>query len=247
MDRPLNGSGRAAVDLTLYLPALLGAFLITLLEMTEVVILVIAVSADHPTARPGATGAVAGVAVVSAVAVGVGAALGAFPHADLLYVSAALLAAFGLFLFRSTLKSYRRAAQPSGTAHPSAVASAVQFGTGFTAGGVEAVETVIVLLGLSAAGYTFSAVVGAVLAGGILIVLALGLHERLRRIKVPWLKWLGTSMLFTFATFWLGEALGLSWPGSDLFLIPLFLVALVLTRGAVQLRLSGRGTTNPAT
>ncbi len=225
------------MDLSFDLPALLAAFLITLLEMTEVVVLVIAVTADHPSARPGASGAVAGVATVSALAVLVGAALDEFPHSDLLYVSAALLAGFGVFLFRSTLKSYRRAALPPSSARPSKVASAVQFGTGFTAGGVEAVEVVVVLLGIAAAGYAFSALVGALVAGGILVVLALLVHERLRRIKVPWLKLLGTSMLFTFATFWLGEALGVPWPGSDLFLIPLFVLSLVINRGAIQLRL----------
>ncbi len=47
-------------------------------------------------------------------------------------------------------------------------------------------------------------------------------------------------MLFTFATFWFGEALGVAWPWSDLFLIPLFLVALVLSRAAVELGLRSR-------
>jgi uncharacterized membrane protein len=226
------------VDLSLYLPAVLAAFLITLLEMTEVVVLVIAVSADHPTARPGATGAVAGVAVVSAIAVGIGAALDAFPHTYLLFVSGLLLAGFGVYLFRSTLRSYRRAAGPPTQAHPSKVAGAVQFGTGFTSGGVEAVEVVVVLLGITAAGYAFSAVVGALLGGALLIVLAFLLHEQLRKIKVPWLKLLGTSMLFTFATFWFGEALGVHWPGSDLFLIPLVITALLASRAAVQVGLS---------
>ncbi len=100
------------MDFGLYLPAVLAAFLITLLEMTEVVVLVIAVSADHPTARPGATGAVVGVTVVSAAAVGVGAALSIISHSYLLWVSALLLTGFGVFLLRSTLRSYRRAALP---------------------------------------------------------------------------------------------------------------------------------------
>lgn len=222
------------MDLSLYLPAVLAASLITLLEMTEVVVLVIAVSADHPTARPGATGAVAGVAVVSAVAVGVGAALDVISHSYLLYVSAVLLAGFGGYLFRSTLRSYRRAALPPGAAPHAKWGGAVQFGAGFTSGAVEAVEVVVVLLGITAAGYAFSAVVGALLGGALLIVLAFLLHEQLRRIKVPWLKLLGTSMLFTFATFWFGEAVGVNWPGSDLFLIPLFVGALLLSRGAVE-------------
>lgn len=224
------------MTLSVYLPALLAAFLITLLEMTEVVILVVAVSAEHPSARPGATGAVAGVGVVSLLAVGVGALLGAFAHLYLLWVSGILLAAFGIFLFRSTLRSYRRAAYPAqGNGPPRELAGAVQFGTGFTVGSVEAVEAVIVLLAITAAGYGLSALIGALAAGAILVVLALLVHERLRKVKVPWLKLLGTSMLFTFAGFWFGEALGVAWPGSDLFLVPLFILSILIVRGAVQL------------
>jgi Ca2+/H+ antiporter, TMEM165/GDT1 family len=226
------------VSLALYLPAVLASFLITMLEMTEVVILVVAVSADHPTARPGATGAVAGVGMVSLLALAVGAFLGAFDHAYLLWVSGILLAAFGVFLFRSTLRSYRRAAAPPGSGPPPKFAGAVQFGAGFTSGTVEAIEVVVVLLGITAAGYGFSAIVGAVVAGAILVVLALLVHERLRRIKVPWLKLLGTSMLFTFAVFWFGEALGVPWPGADLFLIALFVVSILCVRGAIQLGLT---------
>jgi Ca2+/H+ antiporter, TMEM165/GDT1 family len=221
--------------LALYLPALLAAFLITVLEMTEVVVLVVAVSADHPTARPGATGAAAGVTVVALLALGVGAALALVRPSVLLFVSGVLLAGFGVFLFRSTLRSYRRAAAPpTGPVPPSKVAGAVQFGAGFTAGGVEAVEVVVVLLGIVAAGYATSAIVGALAGGTILVVAAFFLHEQLRRIKVPWLKLLGTSMLFTFATFWFGEAVGVRWPAGDLFLIPLFVLALLLTRAAIQ-------------
>jgi Ca2+/H+ antiporter, TMEM165/GDT1 family len=233
------------VALSLYLPALLAAFLITLLEMTEVVILVVAVSADHPTARPGATGAVAGVTMVSLLALAVGALLGVFARTYLLWASALLLTAFGVFLFRSTLRSYRRAALPPGSGPPGKLAGAVQFGTGFTVGSVEAVETVVVLLGITAAGYAFSALVGALVAGALLVVLALLVHERLRRIKVPWLKLLGTSMLFTFAVFWFGEALGVVWPGGDLFLVPLFVLAILSVRGGLQLFMSPKPSPAP--
>ena len=225
----------------LYVPALIVAFVLTLIEMTEVVVLVIAVTADHPTVRPGAAGAVTGVTVVSLLALGVGAALAVVAHTYLLWVSAVLLAAFGVFLFRSTLRSYRRAAEPASAAPPSRYAGGFQFGAGFSAGAVEAVEVVVVLLGLTAAGYGWDAIVGAFLAGAILVVLAFLIHERLRRIKVPWLKLFGTSMLFTFAAFWLGEALGVAWPGSDLFLIPIFLLALLVSRGLIQVGLRPAG------
>ena len=61
------------------------------------------------------------------------------------------------------------------------------------------------------------------------------MHDQIRKIKVPWLKVGGTSLVFTFAVFWGGEAAGVQWPGGDLFLIPLVLLALLLVRGGVGL------------
>jgi uncharacterized membrane protein len=221
--------------LQVYVPALIVAFLITVLEMTEVVALVFALAADHSTVRHGALGAVGGTAVVAAIALGFGAVLIAFPKSYLLWGSAVVLAAFGVFLFRSTLKTYRRRkAAASGGAPPSAGRTVAQFAGGFSVGAVESTETVIVLLALTAAGYGFSALIGAVLGGALLVCVALLVHDRIRRIKIPWLKVGGTSLVFTFAVFWGGEAAGVQWPGGDLFLLPLVVLAVLLVRGGVE-------------
>jgi Ca2+/H+ antiporter, TMEM165/GDT1 family len=223
--------------LALSVPALIIAFVITVTEMTEVVALVFALSAEADRVRTGALGAIAGTATIAAVALASGAALQALPHADLLGASAFVLGAFGVFMFRSTLKSYRKALRPAGTAAPPSQ-HALHFAGGFSVGAVEATEAVIVLLALAAGGAGTSALIGAVAGGAVLIVAAALVHERIRRIKVPTLKLGGTSLLFAFAVFWGGEALGYAWPGSDLILIPMFVVAVLLVRGAVQLRLS---------
>jgi len=234
--------------LDVYFPALVVAFLITVLEMTEVVALVFALAADHSTVAHGALGAVGGTAVVAAIALGFGAVLIAFPRTYLLWASAAVLAAFGVFLFRSTLRTYRRrqAAAPGGGPPPSSH-SAAQFAGGFSVGAVEATETVIVLLALDAAGYGFSALLGAVLGGAVLVCVALIVHDRIRRIKVPWLKLGGTSVIFSFAVFWGGEAAGVNWPGGDLILLAFVVVAVLVVRGSVEaaLRLSA-GRARPA-
>ena len=222
--------------LEVYIPALIVAFLITVLEMTEVVALVFALAADHTTVRHGALGAVGGTAVVAAIAFGFGAVLIAFPRSYLLWGSAVVLAAFGVFLFRSTLKTYRRQrAAASGSAPPSAKRNVAQFAGGFSVGAVESTETVIVLLALAAAGYGFSAIIGAVLGGALLVAVAFVVHDRIRRIKVPWLKVGGTSVVFSFALFWGGEAAGVSWPGGDLVLLLFVVVAILLVRGGVGL------------
>ena len=150
----------------IYPPVLLVAFVVTLLELTEVVVLVFALSADHQTVTHGALGAVAGVAVVGVAALVSGAALLALPRSYLLWASAVALAGFGVFLFRSTVKSYRRreAALRAG-GPPAASKVALQFAGGFSVGAIETTEVVVVLLALTAAGYGGTAVLGAVAAG----------------------------------------------------------------------------------
>jgi uncharacterized membrane protein len=219
----------------LYAPVFVPAFLITLLEMTEVVALVFALSAGGPQLRTAIYGALSGVLLISLIALGAGAAVDRLPSSYLLGPSAVVLAGFGVFLFRSTLRSYRRArAAKSGTAAPFEPHPVVQFGAGFSVGAVEATEAVIVLLALAAPGYGGTAIVGAVTAGALLVVLAWALHGQIRRIKVPVLKAGATALLFTFSVFWAGEALHVAWPGDDLFLLPLFVLAVILVRVAIS-------------
>lgn len=218
--------------ISLYLPAVVTAFLIVVVEMTEVVALVFALSAEHTSVRPGATGAIAGTTMVGLAAVGFSAVLVAFPREYLLWGSALVLAGFGVFLFRSTLRTYRRR-RSAPSASRAVTDRGVLFAGGFLVGAVESIEAVIVLIALAAAGYGTSALVGAILAGALLVVLAAILHERVRRIKVPALKWFATSLILTFAVFWGGEALGVPWPAGDLFLIPIFLLVLAVVRLAL--------------
>jgi len=231
----------------LYAPALLVGFIITLVELTEVVALVFALSADHHTVAHGAGGAVSGVAVVAALALAFGALIIAFPKEYLLWASAVVLTGFGVFLFRSTLRSYRRSRASAIGSRPASLPSlaSFQFAGGFSVGAVEATEAAVVLLALAAAGYGVSALVGAVAAGGVLVAATAVVHERIRRIKVPWLKLGATSMLFAFAVFWAGEAANVAWPGGDLILVALFFVGLLVVRGSVEVGL--RRTPGPVT
>jgi uncharacterized membrane protein len=231
--------------LTFYVPALIVAFLVTLLELTEVVALVFALGSDQASVRPGVYGAMSGAAVVAVIALGFGSVLVLFPQSYLLWAAAVVLAGFGVFLFRSTLRSYRRAAAPP---PPGGAPQhrAVQFGGGFSVGAVEVTEAVIVLLALTAAGYGFSALLGAVAATLVLVGVAAVVHERIRRIKVPWLKLGGTALLFSFAIFWAGEASGYAWPGSDLILVPLVVGVGAVVRGAIAVAMR-RGSPSPPT
>lgn len=193
--------------------------------------LVFAFGAGSESIRSGAAGAAAGTAVIGLVALGFGAAIIALPLDWLRWAAALTLAAFGVFLFRSTLKSYRRA--HSGN-QPPGLHRTLQFAGGFSVGAVETTEVVIVLIALAAGGDGPSALVGAVAGGLLLVGLAALLHERIRRIKVPLLKLFATGMLFAFAVFWAGEGAGVVWPYADLSLVPLFVAAVILVRSGVM-------------
>jgi uncharacterized membrane protein len=224
--------------------ALVLAFVITLLEMTEVVALVFALRGEDDSIRHGVLGALAGTAVVGGIGLASGATITALPKEWLLLGAAATLLAFGVFLFRGTRRAYRRMWHPAAAAAGKPGDRSIQFGGGFTVGAIETTEAVIVLVALAAAGQGASALVGALAAGACLVAAAVLLHQQIRKVKVPLLRLGATSMLFTFAVFWSGEAVGVPWPGADLFLIPIFVAALLVVRGLLQL-LEG-GPSSPA-
>ncbi len=229
--------------IALYVPALLGALVIVLIEMSEVLALVFALSGDSGSVRAGGLGALLGIAIIASASLAAGSALIALPRIELLGAAAVALFGFGAFLARSTLREYRKARFPEVAArYPPRALGAVPFAGGLTIGLVESTEAAIVLLALAAAGYATSALLGAIAAGAALAVTAALVHDRIRSVKSRWLKLGGTSLLLAYGTFWAGEALGLAWPGGDLFLLPLFAALLVAVRAAIEgkLRLEGR-------
>lgn len=236
--------------------ALATAVAITLLELTEAVAIVYALGAASHSLRPGLLGSAAGVALVGGIGLVVGVGISHAPLQWTLLVGAVLLWSFGFWLLRSTFGTYlredrrRRGSSSSTSAHSPEEPMGPRglFATGFSVGSIEALEAVIVLVGIAAGGFPIEALVGALLAGVLLVVAGALLHERIRRLKVPPVKWATTSLLWTYAIFWTGESLGqwglLAWPSSvaglpsDVLLIPIFLGVLVLVRLLIQVRLS---------
>lgn len=236
--------------------ALLVAFLITVLELTEVVAVVYAIGAGSRSMRPAAAGASGGVVLVALIALGTGVAITRFPLQYTLVGAALLLWGFGFFLLRSTLRTYLREARKKrgiqstkrgGLEEPGLSDHALLAGS-FSVGVVETVEAVVVLVALTAGGFGLEAALGFILGGILLLGVGVTLHERIRRLKVPPLKWVATSLLFTFAVFWSGESAGLwsriTFPTvggvvvpADVVLLPVFAVALALVWVAIALRL----------
>ncbi|MDE1822315.1 MAG: hypothetical protein KGJ23_15525 [Euryarchaeota archaeon] len=237
--------------------SLLTAVLITVLELTEVVAIVYALGAGSKTMRPGLAGAVGGVGFVGAIALGVGYGLTRASQVNETYTllaGALILWFFAFFLLRSTFKTYlredrkKRGVGGAGPVHhDEGLTPKALFATAFSVGAIETLEAVVVLIGLVAAHQVWEAVVGALVGGAILVTLGVLLHERIRKMKVPPLKWIATSLLFTFAIFWSMEAMGdlkIIWfpptihgVAIDILLVPLFVADLLAVRGAINVRL----------
>jgi len=62
---------------------------------------------------------------------------------------------------------------------------------------------------------------GAAIAGLLVLLAGLALHRPLARVPENSLKWAVGILLSAFGLFWLGEGLGLRWPGEDLSILGL--------------------------
>lgn len=101
---------------------------------------------------------------------------------------------------------------------------------------LEGVEVVFIVVAVGAAG---GLLVPAALGAGaaLLVVLALGLllHRPLSLIPENLLKFAVGVLLSAFGTFWVGEGLGLAWPGEDWSVLGLIAAFLALATGLTPL------------
>jgi uncharacterized membrane protein len=112
----------------------------------------------------------------------------------------------------------------------------VAFATAFKIVMLEGIEVVFIVIALGAGGRLIvPAFVGALLA--LLVVIGLGfwLHKPLANIPENTLKFGVGVMLAAFGTFWVGEGIGLEWPGADWSVLGLIAAYLVVGLVLVQL------------
>jgi uncharacterized membrane protein len=96
--------------------------------------------------------------------------------------------------------------------------------TAFSVGAIEAFEAAIVLLGLLPNGFQ-STVFGMASGIGLVVVATYLLRDHVRKVKQADMKIAVSALLFSFATFWLGEAVVRL---DDLILIPLFVFFVII-------------------
>jgi uncharacterized membrane protein len=243
-------------DLPQAAPAALSAFLASLVECTEALTIILAVG----TVR-GWRGALAGAALaLLALGVLVSVAGPALTHVNLTLIHitlGALTLAFGLRWLR---KAVRRAAgtlrlrdenlayareterlRAEATAPARWDAEAIR--TAFQITLMEGVEVVFIVIAIGAAtpGLLRPAEAGAALALAVMVLLGLALHRPIAAIPENTLKFAVAVMLCGFGTFWLGEGLGLAWPGGDASLVGLaglFLMGALVAMRVVRPRSS---------
>ena len=88
--------------------------------------------------------------------------------------------------------------------------------------GLEIVFIVVTMGGV--VGDLKPAIIGAVIAGMIVMGLGLLIHKPLTRVPENTLKYIVGLLLSSFGIFWLGEGLHCEWPRQDLAIIGLFLI-----------------------
>ena len=225
-----------------------GAFVGSLIELIEVLAVVLVVGRVAGW-RNAIVGAGSAVALVTVVALVVGRGLTLIPARPLELLAGLILLGFGQAWARSVTSYYggvvgapaegdeqlrEQLARDGGRGGWDAVALAAAFKSSL----LESFEIAIVVIGLgTAGGRWFEAIGGALAATVILIVLAFWLRASLERVPVRPAKFAAATLLMGFGTYWVGEGIGLGWPGGMVSLIWLPLLwGLLMAGGAVFLR-----------
>jgi uncharacterized membrane protein len=211
-------------------PTALATFLASAVECVEALTVVLAVGAVR-----GWRGALAGtataVAALLALVLLFGSLLTRIPLKDVQLVVGGLLLLFGLrWLRKAVLRAagvipihdetaaFARETDGLRSAGPVGGAwDAVGFATAFKITVLEGLEVVFIVIAVGAggAGLLVTASVGAVAA--LLLVAALGLvlHRPLSMVPENALKFSVGVLVAAYGTFWVGEGIGLAWPGAD--------------------------------
>ena len=219
-----------AIDWTHAAPSILAAFLASFVEFIEALTIVLAVGAVR-----GWRGAFGGTGlallVLLVLVVVLGPALTRIPL-DLVQLGlGTLLLMFGMRWLR---KAILRAAgviplHDEDQAYAKQMTSLQGFGeiargwdriavsTAFKITMIEGIEVVFIVVAVGAAGggLLIPASLGAIAALVVVVALGLALHKPVAMIPENTLKFVVGVLLCSFGTFWVGEGMGLAWPGDD--------------------------------
>jgi uncharacterized membrane protein len=217
-----------------------------MVEFVEALTVILAVGAVRGW-RGALSGGAAAVAVLLAIVAMLGTALTRIPLGALQLAVGVLLLLFGLrWLRKAILRSagviplhdeqaiYARETEAMRRhAGASGGWDKIAFATSFQITMLEGAEVVFIVIAVGAggAGLLSPASIGALAALIVVLLLAAAIHRPLAAIPENALKFAVGVLLSGFGAFWVGEGIGLQWPGADwsiLFLIAGFLIVALL-------------------
>jgi uncharacterized membrane protein len=230
---------------------ILSAFLASLVEFVEAVTIVLAVGVTRQW-RSTLIGTGAAVAVLLGLVVVFGAAIATLVPIELLrLVVGGFLVIYGLqWLTKAILRAggarakhdedaiYTRevAALREEPPVPATGMDWVSFTVAFKGVLLEGLEVAFIVVTFGAsAGMLGPAAVGAILAGVLVLIVAVFVRGPLARVPENGLKFAVGVMLVSFGTFWAGEGVGVEWPAEDATILLVLAGYLVLSLVAVRL------------
>ena len=231
-------------------PAMMAAFLGSLVEAVEALTIVLAVATVRGW-RPAGLGALSGLGLLAIIVVALGPLLEKVPLNLLQITIGILLLLFGMRWLR---KAILRSAGVI-PLHDEAMTFATETGelrerarrnearlnwlavlTSFKAVLLEGLEVVFIVIALSAGhGMLWPASAGALAACLLVAGVGFAVHQPLARVPENTLKFAVGVILSAFGVFWTGEGLGVAWPGGDLAIVGFALMFLAVSGAAVLL------------
>jgi uncharacterized membrane protein len=208
-------------------PAVTASFLASVVECVEALTVILAVGAVRGW-RGALQGAATGLAVLLVLVALIGPALSLIPLKLLQVVVGVLLLLFGLRWLRKAIlraagvlalhdeaaafDKQSQALRAAGGA--GAGFDAIGFGAAFQITMLEGVEVVFIVIAVGAGGKGLL-VPAAVAALAAIVLVAFVVHRPLARVPANTMKFVVGILLSTFGAFWVGEGLGIDWPGDD--------------------------------
>jgi uncharacterized membrane protein len=231
-------------------PTVLASFMASMVEFVEALTIVLAVGIVRGW-RSALLGTAAALAVLVALVLLLGPALARIPLPVVQLVVGTLLLMFGLRWLRKAVlraagvlalhdeaKAFAEeteALRRLGRAGAGAI-DKVAFATSFKIVMLEGIEVVFIVIAIGAGGpLLMPASVGALLALAVVVVLGLFVHKPLAQVPENALKFGVGVLLSAFGTFWVGEGIGLEWPGNDWAVLALVAVFLGIGLALVPL------------
>ena len=228
-------------------PSIVAAFLASLVECVEALTVILAVGSIRGW-RGALSGSGVALAVLLAIVAVVGSALTRVPLDVLQLGVGVLLLLFGMrWLRKAVLRSAgviplhdEQAAFVKQTETARAHGNAdgwdrIAFATAFQITMLEGTEVVFIVIAIGAGGtgLLLPASLGALAALLVVVALGFAVHRPLANVPENALKFCVGVLLCAFGSFWVGEGMGIAWPGTDWSILALIAGFLAVALAAV--------------